>query len=101
MQLATAAAVWCNANDAGFEDICLAKRNTLDWAEGIRRARSAGASGLTFFTSGSTGKQQHIRHAEHSLMDEVPNLRRSACGGIEVLLPCGAMVPLALQDERP
>ena len=30
-----------------------------------------------------------------------PNLRRSACGGIELLLPCGALVLLALQDEPP
>ena len=70
MQLATAAAVWCNAYDAGFEDIFLAKRNAPGCAEAMRRARSAGASGFTFSTSGSTGKRQHIRHAQDSLMDE-------------------------------
>ena len=70
MQLATAAAVWCNANDAGFDDIFLAKRNAPDWAKAMRRARSAGASGFTFSTSGSTSKRQHIRHAQDSLMDE-------------------------------
>ena len=70
MQLATAAAIWCNAYDAGFEDLFLAKRNVLDWAEAMQRARSAGASGFTFTTSGTTGKRQHIRHAHDSLMDE-------------------------------
>ena len=70
MQLATAASVWCNAYDAGFEDIFLVKRTVPDWARAMQRARSAGASGFTFSTSGSTGKRQHIRHAQESLMDE-------------------------------
>lgn len=70
MQLATAAAVWCNAGDAGFEDLFLAKRNVADWAEVMQRARAAGASGFTFSTSGSTGKRQHIRHPDATLMAE-------------------------------
>jgi hypothetical protein len=39
MQLATAAATWCNAYDAGFEDLFLAKRTAADWAVVMRRAR--------------------------------------------------------------
>ena len=70
MQLATAAAIWCNAYDAGFGDIFLAKRTAQDWCEAMKRARSGGANGFTFSTSGSTGKRQHIRHTEDSLMDE-------------------------------
>lgn len=70
MQLATAAAVWCNAQDTGFEDLFLAKRNAQGWADAMLRARSAGARGFTFSTSGSTGKRQHIRHAFDSLMAE-------------------------------
>ena len=30
MQLATAAATWCNAYDAGFEDLFLARRSSAD-----------------------------------------------------------------------
>ena len=110
MQLATAAAVWCNAYDAGFEDIFLAKRNALDWAEAMQRARSAGASGFTFSTSGSTGQRQHIRHAEDALMDEArcwaQVLQASAwpVSRIVTLVPChhiygfiwGLLVPKAL-----
>ena len=70
MQLATAAAIWCNAYDAGFEDLFLAKRNVQDWSEAMQRTRHAGASGFTFSTSGSTGSRMHIRHAQDSLMDE-------------------------------
>lgn len=70
MQLATAAAVWCNAHDVAFEDLFLAKRNAQDWSKAMQRARSAGANGCTFSTSGSTGMRQHIRHADDSLMDE-------------------------------
>ena len=110
MQLATAAAVWCNANDAGFEDIFLAKRNAPDWAEAMQRARSAGASGFTFSTSGSTGQRQHIRHAEDSLMDEAQSwaqiLQAAALpvSRIVTLVPChhiygfiwGVLLPKAL-----
>lgn len=110
LQLATAAAVWCNANDAGFEDVFLAKRNARDWAEGMRRAQSAGASGVTFSTSGSTGQRQHIRHAQDSLMDEAWSwaqvFQASALpvSRIVTLVPChhiygfiwGVLVPKAL-----
>ena len=110
MQLATAAAVWCNAHDVGFDDIFLAKRNSPDWAEAMRRARSAGASGFTFSTSGSTGKRQHIRHAQDSLMDEAMSwaqvFQASALpvSRIVTLVPChhiygfiwGVLVPKAL-----
>jgi long-chain acyl-CoA synthetase len=70
MNLATAAAIWCNAYDAGFEDLFLAKRNTHEWAVAMRRAREAGAQQFTFSTSGSTGVQKHIRHREDILADE-------------------------------
>jgi long-chain acyl-CoA synthetase len=70
MQLATAAATWCNAYDAGFEDLFLAKRNTTDWAEVMRRARLAGAAHFTFSSSGSTGARKHIRHREDVLASE-------------------------------
>ena len=110
LQLATAAAVWCNANEAGFEDIFLAKRNVPDWANAMRRARSAGASGFTFSTSGSTGKRQHIRHAQDSLMDEARSwaqvLQASALpvDRVVTLVPChhiygfiwGVLLPKAL-----
>jgi long-chain acyl-CoA synthetase len=110
MQLATAAAVWCNAHDVGFEDIFLAKRNAADWAEAMQRARSAGASGFIFSTSGSTGQRQHIRHAEDSLMDEAQSwaqvLQAAALpvSRIVTLVPChhiygfiwGVLLPKAL-----
>lgn len=70
MQLATAAAVWCNAYDAGFEDLFLAKRSAFDWADVMKRARSAGAQQVTFSTSGSTGARKHVRHLEDHLVDE-------------------------------
>ena len=110
LQLATAAAVWCNARDAGFEDIFLAKRNALDWAGAMQRARNAGASGFTFSTSGSTGQRQHIRHAQDSLMDEARSwaqvLQASALpvNRVVTLVPChhiygfiwGVLLPKAL-----
>ena len=110
MQLATAAAVWCNACDVGFEDIFLAKRNAADWAAAMRRARSAGASGFTFSTSGSTGQRQHIRHAEDSLMDEAQSWAQVfqaaawPVSRIVTLVPChhiygfiwGVLIPKAL-----
>jgi long-chain acyl-CoA synthetase len=70
VQLATAAATWCNAYDAGFEDLFLAKRNAADWADVMRRARAAGAANVTFSSSGSTGAQKHIRHQEDVLANE-------------------------------
>lgn len=110
MQLATAAAVWCNAYDAGFEDIFLAKRNAADWAAAMQRARSAGASGFTFSTSGSTGQRQHIRHAEDALMDEAQSWAQVfqaaawPVSRIVTLVPChhiygfiwGVLLPKAL-----
>lgn len=70
VQLATAAATWCNAYDAGFEDLFLAKRNAADWADVMLRARSSGAQHFTFSSSGSTGVRKHIRHREDVLADE-------------------------------
>lgn len=70
MQLATAAATWCNAYDAGFEDLFLAKHKVSDWADAMQRARSAGARHLTFTTSGSTGPRRHLRHTEALLLQE-------------------------------
>ena len=70
MQLATAAATWCNAYDAGFEDLFLAKRNVADWAAVMLRARSSGAQHVTFSSSGSTGVRKHIRHREDVLARE-------------------------------
>ncbi len=70
MQLATAAATWCNAYDAGFEDLFLARRSAADWAEVMQRARSSGASHFTFSSSGSTGVRKHIRHREDVLANE-------------------------------
>jgi 4-coumarate--CoA ligase len=70
MQLATAAATWCNAYDVGFEDLFLAKRSAADWAMVMQRARTTGARNFTFATSGSTGKRQQIRHREDTLMGE-------------------------------
>ena len=110
MQLATAAAVWCNAHDTGFEDLFLAKRNVRDWAKAMQRARGAGANGFTFSTSGSTGKRQHIRHAHESLMAEACSwaqvFQTSAfpVNRIVTLVPChhiygfiwGVLMPKAL-----
>ena len=70
MQLATAAATWCNAYDAGFEDLFLAKRSAADWAAVMVRARASGAAHFTFSTSGSTGARKHIRHQEDVLANE-------------------------------
>lgn len=70
MQLATAAATWCNAYDAGFEDLFLARRTSADWADVMVRARLAGAAHFTFATSGSTGTRKFIRHREDVLAAE-------------------------------
>jgi 4-coumarate--CoA ligase (photoactive yellow protein activation family) len=70
LQLATAAATWCNAYDSGFEDLFLAKRNVSDWADVMQRSRSAGAKHFTFTTSGSTGQRKHLRHTETMLWQE-------------------------------
>lgn len=70
MQLATAAATWCNAYDAGFEDLFLAKRSSADWADVMVRARLAGARHFTFATSASTGPRKFIRHREDVLAAE-------------------------------
>ena len=110
MQMATAAAIWCNAYDVGFEDLFLAKRNVQDWADAMQRTRNAGASGFTFSTSGSTGNRQHIRHAQDSLMNEacswaqVFQAHALPVSRIITLVPChhiygfiwGVLVPKAL-----
>lgn len=70
IQLATAAATWCNAYDAGFEDLFLAKRSAADWAAVMLRARASGAANFTFATSGSTGARKQIRHREDVLSNE-------------------------------
>ena len=71
MQLATAAAIWCNAYDVGYEDLFLAKRSVADWAAVMLRARASGAKHFTFSTSGSSGARKHIRHFEDVLANEV------------------------------
>lgn len=119
MQLATAAATWCNAYDAGFEDLFLAKRSVADWVTVMQRARAAGAQHFTFSTSGSTGSRKHIRHREDVLADEArawvevwnrfapgtsPTLTRNRIRRVVVLVPThhiygfiwGVLVPLAL-----
>lgn len=70
MQLATAAATWCNAYDTGYEDLFIAKRNSHDWAGVMQRARAQGAKSVCFSTSGSTGAAKHIRHREDVLAAE-------------------------------
>ena len=70
MQLATAAATWCNAYDSGLEDLFLAKSSVSEWAELMQRARAAGSRHFTFSTSGSTGVRKHVRHREEILLDE-------------------------------
>jgi long-chain acyl-CoA synthetase len=70
MQLATAAATWCNAYDTGYEDLFIAKRNSHDWASAMQRARAQGAKSVCFSTSGSTGTAKHIRHREDVLTAE-------------------------------
>lgn len=110
MDMATAASVWCNAYDAAFEDLFLAKRNVADWAEAMHRARNAGATGFTFSTSGSTGKPQFIRHDQDSLVEEANSWAQvllssaSAVSRIVTLVPChhiygfiwGVLLPRAL-----
>lgn len=118
MQLATAAATWCNAYDAGFEDLFLARRSSTDWADVMLRARQSGASHFTFSTSGSTGARQFIRHREDVLAAEaqawaqvLAQVARQAQGKpvsrIVVLAPThhiygfiwGVLLPLALGIE--
>ncbi len=70
MQLATAAATWCNAFEKGFEDLFLAKRNIGEWATAMQRVTALGGGHLTFSTSGSTGARKYIRHRLTNLMDE-------------------------------
>ena len=70
MQLATAAATWCDAFETGYEDLFLAKRNAADWAIAMGRVAQRGGKQLTFSTSGSTGARKHIRHQLANLMDE-------------------------------
>jgi long-chain acyl-CoA synthetase len=115
MQLATAAATWCNAYDAGFEDLFLAKRSVADWAAVMQRARASGAAHFTFSSSGSTGVRKHIRHREDVLASEARSwaevLGQSALHGaapkikrVVVLAPThhiygfiwGVLLPLAM-----
>ena len=112
MQLATAAATWCNAYDAGFEDLFLAKRSAADWAAVMARARASGAAHFTFSSSGSTGVRKHIRHREDVLAREAhawAKVLTSADAGppvrrVVVLAPThhiygfiwGVLLPLAL-----
>jgi long-chain acyl-CoA synthetase len=70
VQMATAAATWCNAFDCGFEDLFLAKDSVPAWAEVMQQARAAGARHFTFSSSGSTGVRKHVRHREKHLADE-------------------------------
>lgn len=86
MQLATAGATWCNAYDAGFEDLFLAKRNVGDWAVAMQRARAGGAAHFTFSSSGSAGVRKHIRHREDVLAQE-------ARAWVQVLEPAGGGTP--------
>jgi long-chain acyl-CoA synthetase len=95
MQLATAAATWCNAYDAGFEDLFLAKRSVTDWVSVMQRARASGAQHFTFTTSGTTGARKHIRHREEVLSSE-------ARGWVDVLngsVP-GAMPSMQAQSVK-
>jgi long-chain acyl-CoA synthetase len=91
MQMATAAATWCNAYDSGFEDLFLAKRSAADWAEVMARARAAGAAHFTFSSSGSTGTSKHLRHREEVLWAEAQawaQVLRSKQDGSEDALRC-------------
>ena len=90
MHLATAAATWCNAYDAGFEDLFLAKRNTCDWAAVMQRARASGAAHFTFSSSGSAGVRKHIRHREDVLTQE-------ARAWVQVLEPSAFGTPASVK----
>lgn len=72
MQLATAAATWCNAFDIGLQDLFLVNRHVPAWADAMQRVLSTGTGtgAYTFSTSGSTGARQHIKHTHDFLMDE-------------------------------
>ena len=117
MQLATAAATWCNAFDSGFEDLFLAKRNAGDWAVAMRRVAELGGPHLTFSSSGSTGVCKHIRHQLTVLMGEAQAWASLLCNdqtqcppdfeirGVVVLAPThhiygfiwGVLLPIALK----
>ena len=120
MQLATAAATWCNAFNAGYEDLFLAKRNTVEWAAAMQRVLGLGGKHLTFSSSGSTGERKHIRHQFELLMDEAKAWARmlnqaqpdqqdgeehTPIGRVVVLAPThhiygflwGVLVPMVLQ----
>lgn len=94
MQLATAAAVWCNSCDTGFGDLYLEKCNVQGWAETMHVARSSGTTDTTFSTSGSTGKRQHISHSYDALVDEarcwaqVLHADATPVNRIVTLVPC-------------
>ncbi len=62
--LATAAATWCNAHEAGFSDLFLAKKSVAEWATVMLRARESGARDHSFATSGTTGARKIVRHRE-------------------------------------
>ena len=83
VQLATAAATWCNAFDTGFEDIFLAKRNAVDWAAAMRRVADSGGTHVTFSSAGSTGQRKHIRHQLALLMGEATAWANLLCRGRE------------------
>ena len=69
--LSTDAASLFNIFDVGLEDLLLAKRTLADWADVVLLARSKGASGFTFASSGSTGAPKRFRHEDAWLAQEV------------------------------
>ncbi|NBB90346.1 MAG: AMP-binding protein [Spirochaetes bacterium] len=57
--------------ETGVEDLLLRKREVRDWAEIARAALGEGVSGVTFSTSGTTGRPKRVTHSWESLEQEI------------------------------
>ena len=58
-------------HETGVEDMLLRKRELRDWAEIAGAALGEGVSGVTFSTSGTTGRPKRVTHSWESLEQEI------------------------------
>lgn len=77
LEMLTAAGVvneFFRIHETGIEDQLLRRRRLSEWAEIVAQALAAGASGLIFRTSGTTGIKKRVGHPWQDLEQETDHL---------------------------
>ncbi|MFP4373975.1 MAG: AMP-binding protein, partial [Spirochaetaceae bacterium] len=72
-------------HETGVEDMLLRNRRVRDWAEIVTAALGEGVSGVTFSTSGTTGRPKRVTHSWATLEQEIAFLAGVLAGRRRVI----------------